>query len=224
MDREAAIGLIEKGLEILKSLEKPPYEFEHPPKPKPVVNEVHRHYLELFNTAKIRPEYKALVKQECDKIKLNIERYKIASNESNVPWFVIACIHSLESSLSFKGHLHNGDPLSAKTKHVPAGRPAGNPPFTWEQSASDALKMKSDIYKNFNWGVEECLYFLERYNGMGYRNKGVLSPYLWSYTDKYLKGKYVADGKYDPNAISKQAGAAALLIELGVFNQNPVII
>jgi lysozyme family protein len=39
----------------------------------------------------------------------------------------------------------------------------------------------------------------------------VLTPYLWSFTNHYTKGKFVADGKFDANAVSKQCGAAAIL-------------
>jgi lysozyme family protein len=42
----------------------------------------------------------------------------------------------------------------------------------------------------------------------------VATPYLWSYSDHYDKGKFVADGKYNPDAVSKQVGAAILLKEL----------
>jgi lysozyme family protein len=42
----------------------------------------------------------------------------------------------------------------------------------------------------------------------------VPSPYLCSFTDQYSRGKYVADGKYDAAAVSKQCGAAALMKQL----------
>ena len=51
---------------------------------------------------------------------------------------------------------------------------------------------------------------------MGYKKKGVPNPYLWSFTTEYIKGKYVADGRYDPNAVSKQPGVAAIMKDLGV--------
>jgi lysozyme family protein len=58
------------------------------------------------------------------------------------------------------------------------------------------------------------LYRLEAYNGFGYRRKGVPSPYLWSFCNLYERGKYVADGQYDPNAVSKQCGAGVMLKKL----------
>ena len=55
------------------------------------------------------------------------------------------------------------------------------------------------------------LYQLERYNGFGYRKRGLVTPYLWSFSNLYIKGKFVADGHFDPNAVSKQCGAALML-------------
>ena len=95
----------------------------------------------------------------------------------------------------------------------------GSPPFSWEASATDAL-----TYKKFNvwtdWSVAGILYKLELYNGWGYRKKGVATPYLWSFSNHYTKGKYVEDGVFDPEAVSKQAGAAVILkrmLEQGVI-------
>ena len=124
-------------------------------------------------------------------------------------------MHGLECGYDFNKHLHNGDSLSAATVRVPAGRPpgwvAGSP---WEQSAVDALKLKKlDQVKD--WSLARVLYVLEGYNGFGYRTKGIRSPYLWSFSNLYEKGKYVADHQFDPNAISKQVGSATLLKMLG---------
>ena len=46
---------------------------------------------------------------------------------------------------------------------------------------------------------------------LGYYSCGINSPYLWSYFNHYTKGKFVADHKYDPNAVSKQCGTAVML-------------
>lgn len=75
---------------------------------------------------------------------MNRARYESVGNPMGIPWHFIAAIHNLESSRSFLTHLHNGDPLTGRTFHRPPGRPAsGNPPFTWEFSAADALRLKS---------------------------------------------------------------------------------
>ncbi|MEB3117756.1 MAG: hypothetical protein VKL01_05270, partial [Limnothrix sp.] len=51
-----------------------------------------------------------------------------------------------------------------------------------------------------------------RFNGFGYRlyRPTVLTPYLWSGSNHYQAGKYVADGKFDPQAVSEQVGVAVL--------------
>lgn len=173
-------------------------------------------YAEMYQQAKIRPEKLSEVKWVAQKIRANKPRYEavVLSLANGMPYWFVGIIHFMEGGGKFSTHLHNGDPLTARTKNVPAGRPVkGQPPFSWEESAIDALTyMKYD--KVTDWGIQNCLDLFERYNGMGYKKKGLPSPYLWSYTQFYTKGKYVKDGKYDPNAISKQPGVAAIMKEL----------
>lgn len=132
----------------------------------------------------------------------------------NVPWWFIAVIHGLECSYNFEKHLHNGDSLRARTVNVPAGRPAkGLPPFSFFDSAVDALTMPGKQFHLVkDWSIPHALWLLENYNGLGYRlYKGVHTPYLWAGTNHYVKGKYVRDGVYDANVVSKQCGTAGLL-------------
>jgi lysozyme family protein len=140
-------------------------------------------------------------------------RYDQVANATGVPWYVIGIIHEMEGGLSFKTHLHNGDPLTARTVQVPAGRPlTGSPPFQWEESAIDALTLDGLTAIKL-WTIERIAYQLEGYNGWGYRTRktGVNTPYLWSATTNYQRGKFVRDGVFDPNAVSSQVGAMALL-------------
>lgn len=140
--------------------------------------------------------------------------YHAVSEIVNIPWYVIAVIHYRESSLNWKRHLHNGDPLTKRTTHVPAGRPLkGEPPFTWEESAVDALTLRG-LNKIKDWTIPEILKQLEGYNGYGYQKKAIYSPYLWSGTNHYDMGKYVADGKFDTTVVDKQLGCVAILKEL----------
>ncbi|WP_343302941.1 hypothetical protein AAHN97_15430 [Chitinophaga niabensis] len=135
------------------------------------------------------------------------------SASGRIPWFFIACVHYLECSFNFSKHLHNGDPLTGYTVQVPAGRPkVGHPPpFTFEESAVDALKfMKFDKVRQ--WTLPFILRKLEAYNGFGYfKYKKINSPYLWSFSGHYTKGKYVKDGKFDKDAVSQQMGSAVIL-------------
>lgn len=137
------------------------------------------------------------------------------STARGIPWYFVAVTHYMECSSSFKKHLHNGDLLTGYTTHVPAGRPkvGHGPPFTWEESAVDALKLEH-LDKVQNWSLGAMLHRIEAYNGAGYKNRSMNSPYLWSYSNQYTKGKYAADGKFDPELVSKQVGAAVILKRL----------
>lgn len=182
--------------------------------------ELRNQYQTLFDTLVIRPERQKDVDDLVKKIDNNRSRYEDVGNPLNVPWFVIGVIHCLEASLSFKKHLHNGDPLTDRTKNVPAGLPkTGEPPFEWEFSAKDALRRRK-LHQVGDWSVPSMLYQLEGYNGFGYRTRptGIFTPYLWSFSTHYEKGKYVQDGIFDPNAVSKQCGAAVLLRRMAEKN------
>lgn len=168
-------------------------------------------YQRLFDTCIIKPEKYAEIDSYINKMLQSQQRYEAVSAVTNVPWYVIAIIHCMECSLSFNSHLHNGDPLTARTTHVPAGRPkTSEPPFTWEFSAEDALQYDG-LDKWNDWSVPALLYRLEGFNGYGYHRLGINSPYLWSYSNQYTKGKYVQDGQFNAAAVSKQCGAAVLL-------------
>ena len=144
------------------------------------------------------------------------ETYRAVEQLTKVPWFAIAIIHNLEAGGDFTRHLHNGDRLTARTVHVPAGRPSsGNPPFTWEESAVDALEYDG-LTQITDWSIEHLAYLFENFNGWGYRlyHSHVKSPYLWSYSNHYTSGKYVGDGLWSETAVSRQCGAMVLLKRL----------
>lgn len=134
-------------------------------------------------------------------------RYKAVEDKTGVPWPVIAVTHEREASQSWKANLAQGDPWDRVSTHVPKGQ---GPFSSWEEAAINAVKE----FKWTDWSAGGMLTFLERYNGLGYSNKGKPSPYVWSKTDQYVSGKYVADGVYDANAVDKQMGCAALLMRM----------
>ena len=173
-----------------------------------------KEYNDLFDSCIIQESRMKEIEQLIEKF-LELEpRYRSVADLLGMPWYIIAIIHRLECGSDFKLHLHNGDPLTAKTTHVPAGRPLkGNPPFTWEQSAKDALTlMQFSAWKD--WTIAGTCYKIETYNGMGYRKHGIYSPYLWGSSNHYKQGKYVQDGVWSDVAVSKQIGAAILLRRL----------
>lgn len=159
---------------------------------------------------------------------------------TGVPWFVIGISHWMENSGdvgAFRCHLHNGDPLwnrggeAIKTINDPSGR---GPFDSWIESAIDAVRLKLVPFAKLDWhSVQTVLWWLERYNGWGYMlyHPEVNSPYLWGRTSHHVFGKYVSDGTYDPHAMTRQTGAAAILHaliragdvqELAVLESEPV--
>ncbi len=152
----------------------------------------------------------------------NKHRYEAVGGPLGIPWWFIAGVHLLESSYNFGTHLHNGDSLSARTHRVPAGRPAVAPangalPYNWEESARDALTGEK-LNGLSDWTLSRSLYRWEAYNGFGYRPRNVPTPYLWSFSNVYTKGKYVGDGVFSAAAVSKQIGAVVLLKALTELN------
>lgn len=147
-------------------------------------------------------------------------RYQAVEAKTGVPWFVTAVIHQRESSQNWKGSLAQGDPWDRVSTHVPRGR---GPFSSWEEAAIDAL-VKCGPYasKWKDWSPGGAMTLLELYNGLGYSNKGRPSPYVWSGTDQYAKGKYVADGLYDPEAVDKQLGCAGLILAMKALDPSIV--
>lgn len=126
----------------------------------------------------------------------NKSRYQSVSAQTGVPAELIAAIHWREASGSFNARLHDGGSLSGYS--------------SWEAAAVNALTENS--YGNINMNDITTWYdFAERYNGLGYRNKGVSSPYVWAGTTNYTSGKYVADGVYDAGYVDQQLGVAVML-------------
>jgi len=168
-------------------------------------------YINLFAKMTVDPDKRGQAESIVARLLTNRSRYEVTARIIGCPWWFIAAIHNLESNANFATHLHNGDPLTARTVHEPAGRPAvGSPPFTWETSAVDALRLKG-LDKITLWELPRCLYEWERYNGWGYIGREN-SPYLWSWSSlSDEKGKYVADHVFDANAPTKQCGAAVIL-------------
>lgn len=172
-------------------------------------------YATLWPAMRYRPGWKTKALTATQKLLRNKQRYQNVETVTNVPWFLIALFHHMESGSNFKKHLHNGDPLTGHTRHVPAGRPlTGHPPFTWEQSAIDAVQMRK-IGNIAKWSKERICYELERYNGMRSRTlHHINTPYLWSGSNHYSKGKYIRDGVWSAIAVSKQTGAILILKEM----------
>lgn len=136
------------------------------------------------------------------------------SSGAQIPWYFIACVHYRESGLNFSRHLHNGDPLTGFTKQVPKNKPnvGHNPPFTFEESAVDALRLRQ-LDKYADWSLPKLLLRLEQYNGAAkaYYTHHINSPYLWGGSNLYTKGGFPRDHVFSLDYVNKQLGVAVLL-------------
>ncbi len=143
-------------------------------------------------------------------------QYETVSKKTTVPWFVIAVILEREASQSWKANLAQGDPWNRVSIHVPKGR---GPFASWAEAAVDALtNCDPHAARWTDWSAGGALTLLEEYNGLGYAGNGRPSPYVWASTDQYVKGKYVADGHYDPNVVDHQLGCASLLARMATMD------
>jgi lysozyme family protein len=145
----------------------------------------------------------------------NKGRYLAIARQADMPdiaWVFIAVSHYRESSQDFSRSLAQGDRWNEVSHNVPAGR---GPFKSFEDAAVDALVKcapKAAFLKD--WSIGGILTNLERFNGLGYARMGKPSAYVWSGTNQYEKGKYVADGVFDPEKVDAQLGVAGLIMTM----------
>lgn len=171
-----------------------------------------------WSKMQVQPALMSTIDHVAKRLAVAKTRYLSVQTATNVPWFVIAVIHERESSQSWRASLAQGDPWDAVSIHVPRGR---GPFKSWEDAAVDALAICPPFAAKWtDWSVGGALTLLEEYNGLGYAAHGVPSPYVWASTNQYIRGKYIADGHYDPNAVDHQLGCAALLSRLQALDPS----
>lgn len=166
-----------------------------------------REYADQWDRMKITPgretEFSHLAQFAFD----HRQQYLVIEENTGVPWAMIACLHRRESDADFTTYLGNGDPLRHRTVNVPAGR---GPFPDFEAGAIDALKY-DHLDRVTDWRLEKAFYYMELFNGTGYANKGLPSPYLWGGTNIQQAGKFVSDGNWSATARDKQPGCAPIL-------------
>ena len=159
-----------------------------------------------------------VIRSVAEKLYGNKDRYLRVEQTTGVPWYMIAALHHRESSANFRTQLAQGDPLNRVSVHIPRGR---GPFQNWEEGAHDALVTLKGLNKIVDWRLEKILYHSEAYNGWGYHWRGLASPYIWAGTSIQQRGKFVADGKFGPDAWDAQLGCAAMI--RGLMDLDPSI-
>lgn len=134
-------------------------------------------------------------------------QYVEIEEATGVPWWLVAALHRRESDADFGTYLGNGQRLSRVTTIVPEGR---GPFPDFKSGAIDALKLDG-LTSVIDWRLEKVLWHAERFNGLGYAQRGMPSPYVWGGTNQQRAGKYVSDGKFSSTAWDEQPGCAPLI-------------
>ncbi|MCP5195562.1 MAG: hypothetical protein H6974_02020 [Gammaproteobacteria bacterium] len=181
-----------------------------------LTDELRHDYQQAFANCVIREERALEIDELTTALFDDRDRYQAVAEQMNIPWFMVAVLHEADAGRDFSVHLHNGDPLTERTRHLPDGRPAvGEPPFCWEDSTADALRLYHfDLWQD--WSIAGALFLLEGRGGWGYRlnHPEVPSPYLWNYSTHYTQGKYVTDDAWSETSVAQRCGAAVLLRRL----------
>lgn len=169
------------------------------------------------------------VKKFAEHYQANKAHYEALGNELDYPPEIIAIDHWRESHGDFTKNLANGEPLGRTTRKVPKGMDfkdfddSARYAFKKFAACKAALGMNKDTKDR-----AKAAAFLENYNGHGYYNKGVASPYVYSGTDQYTSGKYVetlgADGAYHsqymPGVVDQQTGGILLYDSIAPTTQD----
>lgn len=152
-----------------------------------------------------------------------------------VPWWFVAVVGEREYGRDAQGkprwdrQLGQGDPLDQVSRHDPKGRgpflhhPEDVTPGhdAWTRGCLDALIECGPYAARWtDWSVGGVLTLWEEYNGLGYAAHGVPSAYVWSGTDQYTSGKYVADHDYRPGVIDVQEGCAPLICRMMAIDDS----
>ena len=164
-------------------------------------------YSSLWQKMQIRPEKKAFLDDQAQRVAAGMAQYEEVERETGVPWWFVGIVHLRESNLDFKTFLGNGEPLDRVTRLVPKGL---GPWKSWKDGAVEALRREC-LDKVKTWDIPTALYFFEKFNGFGYVSKGINSPYVWAGSNLYSRGKFTADSKFSALFIDPQPGCAPML-------------
>jgi lysozyme family protein len=144
----------------------------------------------------------------------NKARYQDISNTTSVPWFIIAVIHEREkgNDTQFLANIAQGDRWDRVSVNVPKGR---GPFVSFKEAAIDALTKCAPFAADWtDWSAGGAMTLLEQYNGLGYAFRGLPSPYIWSFSNQYVKGKFAPDHVFNPDMVDPQLGSAPLLKQM----------
>lgn len=174
-------------------------------------------YGRLLDTVKLTRADAAM--SAARKVIANKTRY-IAAAGNTVPWALIGVLDLRESDCDPKAALGQGDPWNRVSTHVPKGK---GPFDSWVDAAKYYIHYDGLDDPPAPYDMVTACYMGEKWNGWGYRNKGIFSPYLWAGTNQYTRGKYVADGEYSSSAVDQQLGIIPVLYQMVAIDPSAYI-
>lgn len=139
---------------------------------------------------------------QAKRVYLNQPVYERVTKDTKIDARIVGALHAMEADCDLRRRLEDGTEL--------------NNGEDWVEEAIKTINFDIKKFKFPPSNLTEYLLFIEAHNGRGYRGK-IFSPYLFSGTQFYTKGKYDRDGHYDPELVSKQVGAIPILKMLGVL-------
>lgn len=147
-------------------------------------------------------------------------RYAQASQATGVPEAFMAASFEREASSDFSLSPAQGDPLDRVSTHVPKGLGPYLGATAWTRAAIDAYKIDGlDKVGVANWTWALAAYYAEAFNGFGYRDwHRMRSPYVWGGTNLQQRGKYEADGQFNPAIMDRQLGVVPLMMAMAVLS------
>jgi len=164
---------------------------------------------------KIRTVQDAHAGREAQLLLNGKSQYQQLERRTGVPWWFVGLCHYRESHYDFATYLGNGQSLDRATTIVPIGR---GPFASFEDGATDALTIEGFLQAK-SWTPARVAYRLEGFNGYGYHQFGVSSPYLYGGSTIYgppeaKGGKYVKDHDFQPGVVDTQLGTLVILKKL----------
>jgi lysozyme family protein/peptidoglycan hydrolase-like protein with peptidoglycan-binding domain len=175
-------------------------------------------YERNWDSLEVRYQVIADAKRQAERLLDGKQTYLQIEGRTGVPWWFVGLCHYRESAFNFETYIGNGQPLCNRTTIFPKGRGPFTGPNAFVDGAIDALRIEGFVGAS-DWGIARVLFRLEGFNGYGYHEHGVNSPYLYGGSTLYgppeaLAGKYVRDGVFDPSFIDTQLGTAVILKSL----------
>ena len=173
-------------------------------------------YGRLLSTVKVTKQTAAVLAAR--KVFANADRYIAAGLATGVPWSFIGCLDLRESDCNPHAALGQGDPWNRVSVNVPRGK---GPWLSWEAAAEYYAHYDGLDDPPAPYDMSVACYMGEKWNGFGYRNHGVNTPYLWGMTNHQEAGRYAGDGNWQPGQWDTQPGIIAVL--LSMFEIDPSI-